>query len=95
MERETPGQRPRPNYGHPQHMGQIRILRIEKEVSRNMTDKTAAELYEIGYQDGRYHQGNAAGQTTAQERASAAYRQGYEQGRKDRRTDLNSQGRKK
>ena len=61
--------------------------------------KTAEELHSLGYQDGQYHAENATGQTTPQERdrstQGAAYRQGYKQGRADRRAHLNSQGRKK
>lgn len=64
-----------------------------------VTGKSAQELYSIGFQDAQYHQENATGQTTRQERDrtshGAAYRQGYKQGRQERRSALNRMGLKK
>lgn len=61
--------------------------------------KSEDELHALGYQDGQYHGGNASGQTTRKERDrrthGAAYKQGYNQGERDRRAYLKSQGRQK
>ena len=61
--------------------------------------KSEEELFALGFQDGQYHTGNAADQTTPEERDrrthGAAYKHGYNQGTKDRREYLTSQGRQK
>ena len=42
MERETPGQRPRPNYGHPQDEHSWRFNRRSVHVLHRMNEATAA-----------------------------------------------------
>ena len=66
-----------------------------QDMMNETTSPSDADLYEIGYQDGHYHAENATGQTTRSERSTPAYRDGYTDGRTDRRNYLISQGRKK
>ena len=61
--------------------------------------KSEDELIALGYQDGQNHARNITGQTTPEERDrrthGAAYNRGYNQGERDRREYLKSQGRQK